>query len=182
MPAGLTLRPGRQKDFFMKALGEHYPGLVERYGEIYAEERASGVCTREYRAGLDARIAGAARDAGIPFLLPHAVYRNRVPLYDELHLLLRHMVELYAARRVPTAGLVGATRRYETWLIERKRIFNRKRSLRQEVLEQETRSLFKSGSAFNVLGNAKLASFLGAVALERKVFDYLTLSLSAPAS
>jgi len=182
MPAGLTLRPGRQKDFFMKALGEHYPGLVERYGEIYAEERASGVCTREYRAGLEARIASAARDAGIPFLLPHAVYRNRVPLYDELHLLIRHMMELYAARRVPTAGLVGATRRYETWLIERKRIFNRKRSLRQEVLEQETRSLFESGSAFNVLGNAKLASFLGAVALERKVFDYLTLSLSAPAS
>ncbi|HVO39878.1 MAG TPA: radical SAM protein [Spirochaetia bacterium] len=182
MPAGLTLRPGRQKDFFMKALGEHYPGLVGRYREIYAEERPSGVCTRAYRDGLSARIEAATRDAGVPFLLPHALYRNRVPLYDELHLLLRHMMELYTARHVPTAGLAGAARRYEAWLSERKRIFNRKRSLRQENLEEETRALFESGSASDVLGNAKLASFLGAVALERKVFDYLTLSLSAPAS
>jgi hypothetical protein len=182
MPAGLTLRPGRQKDFYLERLGEMYPGLVERYREIYAEERPSGACTRRYRRGLAERIASATRDTGVPWLLPHALYRDRVPLYDELHLLLQHMVELYAARRVPVSGLTRAAGRYADWLLQKKRIFNRKRSLRQEELEEEVRALFSTGKAGGLLGNEKLTVFLRSVALERRVFDYLSLSLSAPPS
>lgn len=193
MPGGLTLRPGRQKDFFMAELSASYPGLVERYREIYGEERQSGACTRAYRDGLAARVAAASAGLGIPFLLPHSVYRASVPLYDELHLLLQHMCELYAQRGVDVAPLKRATQRYADWLLQRKRLFNRRRSLRQEDLEEETRALFveegqgggASGSAGRsvasaLLGNEKLAGFLGSVAVQRRVFDYTTLSLSAP--
>jgi DNA repair photolyase len=183
MPAGLTLRPGRQKDFFMTHLAESYPGLVDRYREIYAEERPSGVCARQYREALAERIAAATHGASVPFLLPHALYRERVPLYDELHLLLQHMAELYAARHVPIDALKGATRHYADWLLKKKRLFNRKRSLTQRDLEGETRALFAAGAADGaraLLGNEKLASFLRSVAIERQVFDYLTLSLEPP--
>lgn len=180
MPAGLTLRPGRQKDFYLEHLGEAYPELVERTRAIYAEERPSGVCVPAYRKCLAERISSATRDSGIPWLLPHVLYRGRVPLYDELHLLLQHMTELYAARGVPVGSLRGAARRYADWLLQKKRIFNRKRSLRQEDLEGETRALFASGDARDMLGNEKLAGFLRSIAMERQVFDYLTLSLSAP--
>jgi DNA repair photolyase len=180
MPGGLTLRPGRQKDFYMKEIESSYPGLVIRYGEIYAEERQSGVCTRRYRDGLTERVAAATAGLGMPFLLPHAVYRTSVPLYDELHLLLQHMGELYAARGVAVGGLKDAAKRYADWLLQRKRIFNRKRSMRQEDLVEETRALFSPGNAEAVLGNEKLAAFLRNVALERQVFDYLTLALSPP--
>jgi hypothetical protein len=182
MPGGLTLRPGRQKDFYMKHLEAHCPQLVARYREIYAEERPSGACTRSYRDGLSERIASVTKDAGIPFLLPHALYRGQVPLYDELHLLLQHMAELYSARRVPVGALRSATRRYVDWLRMKKRIFNRRRSMKQAELEEETRALFRSGEAGTLLQNEKLAGFLRAVALERQVFDYLTLSLSPPSS
>ncbi len=180
MPGGLTLRPGRQKDFYMTHLAEDYPNLVARYRETYSEERQSGACTRKYRDGLTDRIASATRDTGVPFLLPHALYRGCVPLYDELYLLLQHMAELYSARGVPVAGLKSATRRYADWLLMKKRIFNKKRSLRQEDLEEETRALFGSGGSQDLLKNEKLAGFLREVALERRVFDYLTLSLSPP--
>ena len=180
IPAGLTLRPGRQKDFFMKELGESYPGLVERYREVYAEERQSGAAARQYRDGLAGRIASATTGSGVPFLLPHALYRERVPLYDEVHLLLQHMAELYAARNVPVHGLKAASQRYAEWLLQKKRIFNRKRSLRQRDLEEDTRALFNSDDAAARLGNDKLANFLRSVALERQVFDYLTLTLSPP--
>lgn len=192
MPGGLTLRPGRQKDFYMKHLAANYPELVERYREIYgvpvervrpyAEERPSGACTKQYRDGLSARIASATMGTGVPFLLPHALYRGRVPLYDELYLLLQHMTELYSARSVPVAGLKSAARRYAEWLLMKKRIFNRKRSLRQEDLEEETRTLFAAGDAPALLKNEKLACFLREVALERRVFDYLSLTLSPPSS
>ncbi len=180
MPGGLTLRPGRQKDFFMKEIEASYPGLLGRYREIYAEERQSGACTRIYRDGLMERVVAATAGLGVPFLLPHAVYGNSVPLYDELHLLLQHMGELYAARGVAVDALKVAARRYADWLLLRKRVFNRKRSMRQEELEEETRELFGLGAAEELLGNAKLAAFLRAVALERRVFDYATLTLSPP--
>jgi len=182
MPGGLTLRPGRQKDFYMEHLAAHFPGLVGRYRKIYAEERTSGACTRHYRDGLSARFASAFNGTGVPFLLPHALYRGAVPLYDELYLLLLHMAELYAARNVPVAGLKEATRRYADWLRMKKRIFNRKRSLRQQDLEEETRALFRTGEASLLLQNDKLAGFLRAVAVERLVLDYLTLSLTPPLS
>jgi DNA repair photolyase len=178
MPGGLTLRPGRQKDFFMAALAEHFPGLVEHYREIYAEERPSGSCTQRYRDACGRRIARATR--GVPFLLPHAVYRNRVPLYDELHLLLQHMGELYAARHVPVGALKSATGRYAEWLLRNKRLFNRRRSMRQEDLDEQVRMLFNGSGAEELLGNEKLAVFLRSVAVERRVLDYLSLTLSPP--
>ncbi len=178
MPGGLTLRPGRQKEFFMKELSEAYPGLVGKYREIYAEERQSGACTRRYRDGLSERIASATKGLDVPFLLPHALYKGRVPLYDELHLLLQHMAELYAARRVAIGALKSATGCYAEWLLQKKRVFNRRRSLRQGDLEADTIALFTTGDAAGLLGNSKLAAFLGSVALERRVFDYVTLSLS----
>jgi DNA repair photolyase len=176
MPGGLTLRPGRQKDCYMRVIAERYPGLVERYREIYAEERQSGACTKRYRDGLGSRVRSATRDAGVPFLLPHAVYRDRVPLYDELHLLLQHMAELYAERGVPVDGLKEATRRYAGWLLERKRLFNRRRTVSQEELERETRDLFLADGARGLLGNEKLAAFLRSIAIDRRLFDYGTLT------
>jgi hypothetical protein len=88
------------------------------------------------------------------------------------------MVELYAARHVRVSGLKSAAGHYTDWLLSKKRIFNRRRSLRQEDIERETRELFTTGEAQHILGNEKLASFLRSVAMERRVFDYLTLTLS----
>jgi len=165
----------------MQEIRRSYPALEERYEALYSENRPSGACRLEHRRSLADRISGAAQGLGVPFLLPHARYRGRLPLYDELHLLLIHMAELYAARGIPTRALKQATERYAAWLTERKRIFNRKRSLRQVDVEREVLDLFTERRAENMLGNAKLAAFLREVALDCKVFDYLTLSLGPAA-
>jgi DNA repair photolyase len=182
MPAGLTLRPGRQKDFFLSHLAESFPDLVPRYREIYAEERPSGACTRQYQDALAARVIRAMQDTGVPPLLPHELFRGRVPLYDELHLLLQHMTKLYAARHVDVGALREAAARYAQWLVERKKVFNRKRSLRQRDLEADVRALFAQGEAPALLGNDKLAAFLRSVALDRKILNYCSLTLSDPPS
>ncbi|HEY9593634.1 MAG TPA: radical SAM protein [Spirochaetia bacterium] len=178
MPGGLTLRPGRQKDFFLARLAESCPELLLEYRRIYGEERASGACTRDYRSALEERCARVCREIGVPFLLPHALYRRWLPLYDEVHLLLQHMAELYGARGVSTAPLTAAARGYATWLNGKKTGFNRRRSLTQEELEAEARALFAGDGALEVLGNEKLAVFLRRVVVDREVFDYTTLTLS----
>ena len=181
MGAGLTLRPGRQKDLFLSSLADWYPDLLPHYRQLYSEERLSGAATTEYRRELQRRVDGACRSVGVPPLLPHALYRGRLPLYDELHLLLQHMGELYAARGVPTAALKAARQRYSEWLLRRKKAFNRKRSQSPGGIEEEVRGALRLEDGGTLLGNARLAAFLRRVAFEKEVLDYTTLTLCASA-
>ena len=42
LPAGMTLKPGRQKDGFMKVIKEHFPGLVNKYARLYGNDNKWG--------------------------------------------------------------------------------------------------------------------------------------------
>ncbi|MCX7029310.1 MAG: hypothetical protein NTU62_04215 [Spirochaetes bacterium] len=178
IPGGLTLRPGRQKDFFLERLRTAFPNLVPRYRELYGEDRKSGSCRPDYGRELSARFARAVEAAGLATQIPHRLYRDRLPLYDELYVLLCHMVEIYEGRGTETDRLRAALARYRSWLFERKRTFNRRRSETQEALEDELRGDFASGRIDGLLDNPKLACFLGEVAIGRRVFDYVSLKLT----
>ena len=177
IPGGLTLRPGRQKDFFLERLRTAFPDLVPRYRELYGEDRTSGACRPAYGRELSARFARAVEAAGLATRVPHRLYRGRMPLYDELYVLLCHMAEIYAGRGAETRRLTSALARYRSWLSGRKRTFNRRRSETCEGLEDELRTCFADGRIDAMLGNPKLAGFLRAVAIDRRVFDYVNLRL-----
>jgi DNA repair photolyase len=177
IPGGLTLRPGRQKDFFLERLRTAFPDLVPRYRELYGEDRTSGACRPAYGRELSTRFARAVEAAGVAMQIPHRLYRGRMPLYDELYVLLCHMVEIYTGRGAETGRLRAALARYRSWLFERKRTFNRRRSETQEALEDELRTHFADGRIDALLGNPKLAVFLREVAIGRRVFDYVNLRL-----
>jgi DNA repair photolyase len=177
IPAGLTLRPGRQKDFFLERLGTAYPDLVPRYRELYGEDRTSGACRPAYGQDVSARFARAVEAAGIATQIPHRLYRGRLPLYDELYVLLCHMVGLFEGRGTEAGRLKAALARYRGWLSLRKSTFNRRRSETQEMLEDELRGDFASGRIGELLDNPKLAGFLREVAIGRRIFDYSNLRL-----
>jgi DNA repair photolyase len=180
IPAGLTLRPGRQKEHFLARLATAYPQLVPRYRELYGEARMSGACRPAYGRDVATRFARAVQAAGLATQVPHRLYRGRMPLYDELYVLVCHMVELYGQRGTATARLREPLARYRSWLAGRKRSFNRRRSETQEALEDELREELLTGRMDALLGNAKLAGFLREVAIGRRVFDYLRLELADP--
>jgi len=96
MPGGLTLRPGRQKELYLKTLAASHPELLEATLELYREERASGAPLRSYREGLQAMTMELATEQELPFLLPHGVQARLLPPHDSFRILLRDMVELYA--------------------------------------------------------------------------------------
>ena len=68
--------------------------------------------------------------------------------------------------------------RYRTWLVERKRLFNRRRRQSQEELEEDLRRDLAEKRMDSLLDNAKLAGFLREVALDRRIFDYVALRLA----
>ena len=116
MPGGLTLRPGRQKEHYLRALARVAPGLVGPTSELYVEERPSGAPIRAAQQALMETVRPIQQASGLPWFLPHHVLRKIVPEYEALHLLFGQMAELYGARGITTAPLRQASSRYADWL------------------------------------------------------------------
>jgi DNA repair photolyase len=174
---GLTLRPGCQKDFFLRGLSASFPDLVERYGALYGENRPSGAPLVSYSRDLNRRAAAAFHRVSLPTLVPHRIYRDRLPLYDEIYVLLQQMSVLYTGRTREVERLNASLACYRAWLLERKKIFNRRRKQRSIDLEYALIDLARSQDWPRFLGNEKLAAFLREVVIDRRVFDPLTLRL-----
>ena len=172
MPSSLTLRPGRQKDTFLRLIQQSFPEQLEDMRALYREERPSGAPVKQYQDMLFARITEIQKDFAIPFLVPHVFYQNKVHLYDEVNILLHHMVEIYAAKGIDVRPLNQALSRYMAWIVERKKIYNRRPSLQYAQLEQEFVESVRRGHMKTILKNEKLSDFFSQICLERRVFDY----------
>jgi DNA repair photolyase len=177
LPGGLTLRPGRQKHFFLETLRSFRPDLLPLYQRLYAEDRPSGAPLSQYGESVHLRAMTVFQEAGFPIRMPHAVYHGRLPIYDEVYVLLQHMTDLYAARGRSVRRLLDAQSRYAGWLLARKKVFNRRRSLRPGVIEWELKDMARTGGLAELLANARLGEFLRAVLLEGKIFDYRRMEL-----
>ena len=168
---GLTLRPGRQKELFFKTLRDSFPELVSRYEHLFAENRVSGAPLSEYSRGLHWHATAAFARAGMPTLVPHRLFRNRLPIYDEIYVLLHHMLLIYAGHTEPVRRLRASLDRYRDWLRERKKALNRTRKLLGSHLEGDLITMAESGALARLLDNEKLAGFLRGVILDRRIFD-----------
>ena len=175
MPGSLTLRPGRQKDIYMKLIADRYPEMLDRFRNLYSEERQSGAPLLSYQNELNDRFSRIVRECGISWLVPHHHYKGILQIYDEVNVLLHHMAELYSDRGIGTGSLKKAVKRYMNWLVARKREYNRRRSLSYDTLDQELKDLLLSGELATVIGNRKLCGFLEDIIINRKTFDYVDL-------
>jgi len=177
VPGGLTLRPGRQKETYLNVIRTHYPHLITEYEKLYRENRPSGACLAAYSKNFARRMTSLLAPLSIPLDLPHNLYKNLLPIYDEVLILMEHMEHLYANRGIGVAALRSSRTKYAVWLEAEKRAFNRKRSMPYQAIEEKLRELALKNDLENVIGNEKLARFLRRIIIERKTFDYLTLEL-----
>lgn len=176
VPGYLTLRPGRQKEFYMNMLRENAPGLISDYDELYMKNLVSGNPLYNYRESSMNRCGEIMSDL-IPTEIPHFVYRNRMPIYQEISLLLSHMKELYKRRGIDVTALKQGRKNFFTWAEREKKEFNRKRSLHGDFIDEKMLFLLRCGGFEEVLQNERLHAFISEVALERKTFNYLTLRM-----
>lgn len=177
VPGGLTLRPGRQKETYLEIIRTHYPDLRAEYERLYHENRPSGACLAAYSKDLTRRMGNLLAPLHVPLGLPHHLYRNLLPIYDEVLILMEHMENLYANRGIAVAALKSSRAKYAVWLEAEKTSFNRKRSMPYQVIEEKLRALALTNDLEDLIGNEKLARFLRRIIIEQKTFDYLTLKL-----
>ena len=164
----------------MRHLARHRPELVPRYEVIYRENRMSGAPHADYVKPLTRRLHEHNRQIRLPWLVPHHIYRGHLHVYDEVNVLLHHMVELYEAQGSRARPLRQALQRYLGWIEERKAAYNRHRSWRFEELDAELRDVCADDRLENLLLNPRTAAFVRRVVDERRVFNYCTLELEDP--
>ena len=186
---GVTLRPGRQKDFFVdEVVRAQYPELMPLYDGLFGENRQSGMPRTEASIRNARALHGKLAALGASELIPHALYREFLSPPDALFVLFCHMQTLYAARGVDTRPLKGATDRYAAWLTENRTELRRKRVKLapsdpfpvSRILADRLRELASDGGTrlSALIGNERLARLASTIVLKEELFDYRSLTLS----
>ena len=178
IPGNLTLRPGKQKELYFHTIREHFPHLISAYDDLYQKNLVSGNPIYKYRKNFYKRVPLLLK--GLNPLVPHYLFQNRMPVYNEILILLSHMVELYSMKEVNTDRLKKSLSLYMAWVENEKKMFNRRRLLPADYIDEKLHSLIAIGEFDNLIKNEKLGIFLTKVISKRYIFNYHTFELEKP--
>ena len=78
---GLTLRPGRQKDYYYGVVQRHWPELLAGYERAYGRGLPSGAPDARFTQKVTRRYAEALSKHGLSARIPRASFRGFVPVY-----------------------------------------------------------------------------------------------------
>ena len=130
-----------------------------------------------YRNKFNPLVNRKILERNIPLFQPHFIYKNKFPLYDEIHILMNHLKELYENRNVDITPLRKSLDHYRKWLLDEKSVFNRRRKLNHKALEDKLIEMINSEEFLHIIKNRKLFEFLKKIVVDRKTFDYGTLKI-----
>ena len=94
---GMTLKEGRQKDYFFNATKERYPGLAAKYKDIYNYSKW-GEPSKEYSDNIDLTFNAIARKCRVPVRIPPVLYRDILDENDRVIVMLEHIDYLLKMR------------------------------------------------------------------------------------
>jgi len=175
MPGNLTLRPGIQKNTYLQVIKEHFPQLLPETLEIYKENRSSGNADYAYRKDFYKRFGAILRAYNLPTAIPHAIYKDTLPLYDELLILMNHMINLYLYTGHNIKRLETSAQSYFKWLDNEKKLISRSRTSSFSSIDNKIKNMSATNRLNDIFLNDKLAQFMQEIILGRKTFNYLSL-------
>ena len=88
--SGMTLKEGRQMDYFYDILEKHYPDLIPQYHAIYRKNKW-GQATNEYHRYINQVFLLLADQYKIPIRIPHHLYKDFIDQNDLVVVMLEHM-------------------------------------------------------------------------------------------
>jgi len=87
---GMTLKEGRQKDYFLNMLKKRYPELIDKYQGIYNGDRW-GQATEEYYNQINSAFNSIAKKYKVSKRIPPAFYRGMLWENDLVIVILEHI-------------------------------------------------------------------------------------------
>ena len=88
--SGMTLKEGRQMDYFYSVLEKHYPDLMPQYVHIYRKNKWGGAIG-EYYASVESTFLSLAKRYKIPIRIPLHLFKDLMDQNDLLVVMLEHM-------------------------------------------------------------------------------------------
>jgi len=86
----MTLKEGRQKDYFMNAANRLYPELAAKYETLYTSSKW-GQPTKEYYASASTRFGSIAKKYRMPVRIPSVFFKDLLGENDLAVVLLEHI-------------------------------------------------------------------------------------------
>ena len=158
IPGWLTLRPGRQKDYYFRALES---GKLDLTQSLYEKELQSGNPHWQYRQEKQRLFGQLQREFRIASCIPHRVYQRTLHKADMLYMVLLQMEQWYDSQGVDISRLTASRTSYEQWLLGQKKSLG---SIRGSGEKHDMDGLITraraSGDLEQVISNAKLWVFL----------------------
>ncbi|RLF96313.1 hypothetical protein DRN50_01875 [Thermococci archaeon] len=87
---GMTLKEGKQKDYFFNVLKEHYPDLVKEYQKIYTGDEW-GQASGEYYDSINLTFNRIAKKYKMPKRIPYALFKDTLSENDLVIVILEHI-------------------------------------------------------------------------------------------
>ena len=88
--SGMTLKEGRQKDYFMDVLKKNYPDLFVEYSQIYKGDKWGGA-TSEYYNSIHQTFNNIVNNYKIPKRIPSKFFKDFVSENDYVTVILEQM-------------------------------------------------------------------------------------------
>jgi DNA repair photolyase len=98
---GMTLKEGRQKDFFYNSLGKLYPQLLPVYSRIFRSDHWGskwGNATTEYYTSIQQTFNEAIKQYRLPQRIPPQFYLDLLDENDKVAVMLEHIDYLLKSR------------------------------------------------------------------------------------
>jgi hypothetical protein len=99
---GMTLKEGRQKDYFYDALKKTHPELIAEYQNIYKGSEW-GEATKEYYSLISQRFNSIAKKYNMPKRMPPTLYRDILERNDLVVVILEHIDYLLKLEGKPSS-------------------------------------------------------------------------------
>jgi len=99
--AGMTLKDGRQKQYFMKTLKENFPGLLPHYENIYLKNKW-GEPTKEYNQSINQTFNLLSKKYKIPRRIPAYLYKDILEENDLITVMLEQLDYLAKLEEKPS--------------------------------------------------------------------------------
>lgn len=150
--SGMTLKAGRQKDFFFEFIHENMPEIEQEIEQLYRHNDPYGQALPAYYAKLEAIFHELARKYRMQFRIPSEIFKGVIPGYTEAAIMLAHLGDYLRAKGIQRKAYQYAGYAIQKWAFELKKKIGRKKSFHYSQIEDEFRRQVKSGEIKQLSG------------------------------
>ncbi|MBN1350129.1 radical SAM protein [candidate division KSB1 bacterium] len=152
MFGGMTLKSGRQKDFFMDFIRQNIPRLEPQFIKLYANNDPYGQAVPPYYEKINSIFYPLARKYGIQIRIPRELFSGVIPCYTEAAILLAHIGDYLQTKGIRRKAYQYAGYAIQKWAFELKKKIGRKKEFHYTQIEEEFKRQVKSGDIKKLSG------------------------------